>query len=424
MANEKQSYPPEDLAAITFSRYNDYVNPGFAALVKFLGLDAVEVSAQGCYVTASDGQRYLDCLGGPGVFTMGHRHPRVVEAVHKQLERMPLSSHTLLNPLQAELAERLADVTPGELQYSFLGNSGAEAVEGALKVARASSGRPKFVAAQGGFHGKTFGALSASGREAYRQPFYPLLPEFVHVPFGDEDALAQAVDQNTAAVILEPVQCEAGIIIPPEGYLQAARRICDGAEALLILDEIQTGLGRTGKMFACDWDNVCPDIMTLGKALGGGVMPVGVFIARPAIWEVFKENPLIHSSTFGGNPLACVAARTALEVIEEENLVERASERGAQLAAGVREVAADYPQMVTEVRDKGLLVGLEFTDSDIGGLIIAGLVQRQILTGFALNDPKVVRFEPPAIITADQIEHVVAALQEALEQTAELLQLQ
>lgn len=424
MTTELPKPAGQQLAALTFSQYERYVNPGYAALVKFMGLEGVEQSADGCYVTDSNGQRYLDCLGGPGVFTMGHRHPRIVEAVTRQLAKMPLSSHVLLNPRQAELAERLAAITPGELQYSFFGNSGAEAVEGALKLARAYAGKPKFVAAQGGFHGKTFGALSASGREVYKKPFYPLLPEFVHVPFGDEPALAEAVDEQTAAVILEPIQCEAGIIIPPEGYLVAARGICDAAGALLILDEIQTGLGRTGKMFASDWENVCPDIMTLGKALGGGVMPIGAFIARPPIWEIFRENPLVHSSTFGGNPLACAAALAALEVIEEEDLTEKAARRGGQLEEGIRQVAAQYGQMIVEVRAQGLLVGVEFTDSDIGGLVIAALAQRNILTGFALNEPKVIKFEPPATITAPQIDQVIAALHEALGQTATLLELQ
>ncbi len=420
MSTESPESAGEQLAVRTFSRYKNYVNPGYAALVKFMGLEAVELGAEGCHIISSDGKRYLDCLGGPGVFTMGHRHPHIVEAVSSQLTKMPLSSHVLLNPWQAELAERLAAVAPGELQYTFFGNSGAEAVEGALKIARAYTGKPKFVAAEGGFHGKTFGALSASGREVYKEPFYPLLPEFVHVPFGNEQALAEAVDEQTAAVILEPIQCEAGIIIPPEGYLTAARAVCDSAGVLLIVDEIQTGLGRTGKMFASDWESVCPDIMTLGKALGGGVIPIGAFIARPALWEVFRDNPLIHSSTFGGNPLACVAAIAALEVIEEEELADQAAERGEQLADGISQVAADY-DMVVEVRAKGLLVGMEFTDSDIGGLVIAGLAQQGILTGFALNDPKVIRFEPPVIITPQQVDQVITAVQQALEQTARLL---
>ncbi len=412
----------ENLAQMTFERYAEYVNPGMAALVRFMGFEVVEVEAEGCYVVDSEGRKFLDFLGGPGVFTMGHRHPKVVAAVRAQLEKMPLSSHVLLNPVQAELAERLAQITPGELRYTFFCNSGAEAVEGALKAARAFTGRPKFVAAEGGFHGKTFGALSASGRETYRKPFYPLLESFVHVPFGDAQALQAAVDEQTAAVILEPIQCEAGIRVPPEGYLRQVREICDAAGCLLILDEIQTGLARSGKMFCCQWEEVAPDIMTLGKALGGGVMPIGAFTARPQIWRIFEENPWVHSSTFGGNPLACSAALAALEVIEQEQLCQKAAARGAQLLEGVSALAAKYPGIIKDVRGRGLLVGVEFGDSDIGGLVITGLGQRGILAAYALNNPEVLRLEPPAVVSEGQIDECVQALDEAVAQTAELLE--
>jgi putrescine aminotransferase len=414
--------PHDELAALTFRRYEQYVNPGMAALVGFMGFETVEVAAEGCYVYGSDGRRFLDFLGGPGVFTMGHRHPRIVAAVQEQAARMPLGSHLLLNPVQAQLCERLAGLTPGALQYTFMCNSGAEAVEGALKVARAFTGRPGFVATTGAFHGKTFGALSASGRETYRKPFEPLLAGFTHVPFGDAEALAQAVGPDTAAVIIEPIQCEAGIRIPPDGYLRAAREACDSHGALLILDEVQTGLGRTGRMFACDWEGVAPDIMALGKALGGGVMPIGAFTARPEVWSIFEENPLLHSSTFGGNPLACAAALAALDVLEEEGLVERAAARGDQLLDGVAALALRFPGLIQDVRGRGLLVGVEFTDADVGGLVIAGLSQRDVLAAYALNNPEVLRLEPPAVISEAQIAQAVEALEGALSQTAALLE--
>ncbi len=412
---------PSGLSELTFARYERYLNPGMIALVRFMGLETAELEACGCYVTDADGNQYLDCLGGPGVFTMGHRHPKVIAALKAQVDLMPLSSHLLVNPVTAELAERVAEVTPGDLQCSFFCNSGAEAVEGALKAARMHTGRPGFVAAEGAFHGKTFGALSASGRDLYKRPFEPLLPGFTHVPFGDAEALAAAVDFQTAAVILEPIQCEAGIRIPPDGYLRAAREICDRAGALLILDEIQTGLGRTGKRWACDWEGVVPDIMTLGKALGGGAMPMGAFVARPAVWDIFHDNPYIHTSTFGGNPLACAAALAALEVVEEEGLAARAAERGAQLLAGACELGAAYPGLVQDVRGRGLLVGMAFADGDIGGLVIAGLMQQKVLAAYALNNPEVLRLEPPAVITAEEIARVIASLGTALAHTVELL---
>ncbi len=412
----------EDLGALTLRRYRKHLNPSLVALLEFMGLEAAEVSAEGCYVTASDGTRYLDCLGGPGVFTLGHRPAAVIAAVKRQLDAMPLSSHILPDPLLAELAERLAELTPGDLQYSFICNSGAEAVEGALKLARGATRRPHFVAAQGAFHGKTWGALSASGRGTYRAPFEPLLPGFTHVPFGDTQALAAAVNEQTAAVILEPIQCEAGIIIPPDGYLRAVREICDRAGALLILDEIQTGLGRTGKWLACDWEGVCPDILTLGKALGGGVMPIGAIVARPPVWEVFADNPYIHTSTFGGNPLACAAALAALEALQTEQVTEKCAARGERLLAGCRALGEAYPALITDVRGRGLLVAIQFADSDIGGLVIGGLLQSGLLAAFALNAPETLRLEPPAIITEAEVDRVLAALEEALAMTAVLLE--
>ena len=405
----------------TFDRYVQYVNAGMATVIKFMGYESAEYRSSGCTVWGSDGVAYLDLFGGPGVFTMGHSHPKIVAALHAQLDRMPLSSHMLLSPGLAEVSERLAQITPGELQYSFFCNSGAEAVEGALKAARFHTKRPNFVCAQGAFHGKTFGALSASGRDVYKDPFQPLLDGFTHVPFGDAAALEAAVNSDTAAVLLEPIQCEAGIRIPPDGYLKAAREICDKNGALLILDEIQTGLGRTGKMFACDWDGVAPDIMTLGKALGGGVMPVAAFIATPPIWAMFDENPYLHTSTFGGNPLACAAASAALAIIEEEGIVEKCAVRGAQLLAGVRKVAESFPGTIKDVRGRGLLVGIEYANGEVGELTIANLAQRKVLAAYALNNPSVLRLEPPAVITEEEIEQGCAKLHEAIEATLTLL---
>ncbi|MEN6644254.1 MAG: aminotransferase class III-fold pyridoxal phosphate-dependent enzyme [Armatimonadia bacterium] len=412
-----------DLFNLTYDRYNRHVNPGIATIVKFMGFETVEWTAEGCYVYGPEGEKYLDCLGGPGVFTFGHRHPKIVAAVKHQLDEMPLSSHLLLDPVLAEAAEAVAEITPGDLNYVFFCNSGAEAIEGALKIARMHTARPHFVCAQGAFHGKTFGALSASGRDVYKTPFQPLLEGFSHVPFGDAEAIRAAVTDKTAAVLLEPVQCEAGIIVPPPGYLREVREICDQAGALLILDEIQTGFGRTGKLWACDHDGVTPDMMTLGKALGGGVMPVGAFVARPEIWKVFHDNPYIHTSTFGGNPLACRAALAAIEVLREQNTVQLCADRGAELLAGITGVAAEFPQLIQEVRGQGLLVGAQFADADIGNMVIAGLAQQHILTAFSLNRPEVIRLEPPAVITSDEISTVVAAFRQAVAESGQLLSL-
>jgi putrescine aminotransferase len=264
--------------------------------------------------------------------------------------------------------------------------------------------------------------LSASGREIYRKPFEPLLPGFSHVPFGDTEAMRRAVTGETAAVILEPIQGEAGVIIPPDDYLPAVREICDAAGALLILDEVQTGLGRTGALFACQHYGVTPDIMTLAKALGGGVIPVGAFIARPELWEVFRDNPLLHSSTFGGNPLACAAGVAAIDAIIEENLPQRAAELGARALARLGRLRQQFPEAIFEVRGRGLLIGVEFGHEDIAGLVIAGLAQRRIIAAYTLNNPRVIRLEPPLVIEEELLDRVLTALSESVQHTMDLLQ--
>jgi len=394
-------------------KFAQHVNPSLARLIKFMGLESVESHAQGCIVFDYDGNDYLDCLGGFGVFSLGHRPPKVVQAVQDQLSRMPLSSKLLFNAPQAELATLLAAVSPPGLQYAFFCNSGAEAVEGALKLARAATGRAEFISAEGAFHGKTLGALSVSGREIYKAPFTPLLPNCRQIPFGDSAALSNAVSEKTAAVILEPIQGEAGMIVPPDGYLQDARDSCDRVGACLILDEVQSGLARTGALFACNHEGVAPDIMTLGKALGGGVMPIGAILGTTAVWELFEQNPMIHSTTFGGNPLACRAGLAAVGQIVDEDLSTQAANKGDALMKALRELQQAHSDWLVDVRGKGLMIGMEFADPDLAGLFIAGLLQQRILAAYTLNTPRVVRLTPPLIIGDAEIRRLLSGLQEA-----------
>jgi putrescine aminotransferase len=400
----------------------DYVNPGLARLLQFGGFGDVEVSAQGCTVTTMSGATYLDFVGGFGVFSLGHRHPRVVEAVHRQLDRMPLGTRTFFNAPQARLAQRLAEIAPGSLQYSFFSNSGTEAVEAAIKIARIATGRTDFVSAVGAFHGKSMGSLAATGRENYRKPFEPMVPGYVHVPFGDLGAAAAAVTDKTAAIIIEPIQGEGGIHTAPPGYLAGLRALCDERKLLLIADEVQTGMGRTGRMFAVDHDGVAPDIMTLAKALGGGVMPIGVTMATAAIWErAFGDNPLIHTSTFGGNPLACAAALAAIDATLDEDLCSRATVRGEQLTTGLRAVQADLPDALAAVRGRGLMVGVEFHVKDVAELTINGMARRGVIAAYTLNNPRVIRFEPPLIVSESEVAVAVAAFRESVGEAVAML---
>ena len=418
-------YTPQQVEAATqdvIEKYQKFVNPTQVALLKVGGFDHIEHRADGVTLTDLEGNTYIDCLGGYGIFSLGHRHPRVVEAVKRQLDLIPLGSKTFLNKPLADLSAKLAELSPGDLQYSFISNSGAEAAEAALKIARMASGKTDFISTEGAYHGKTMGALAVTGRKVYREPFEPMLPGGCFVPFNDADAIEAAITEKTAAVILEPVQGEGGIQVPSPDYFPRVREICDRHGVLLIADEVQTGLGRTGKMFAMNHWDVAPDIMTLAKALGGGVMPIGATLATPDIWnKVFHENPFIHTTTFGGGEMACAAALAALEVTVEEGLPARAAENGAYFLRGLKRIQAEHPNILKEARGLGLMLGVEFTDSDIGKLVIGTMVHRGVIAAYTLNNAKVVRFEPPLIITRAQIDQVLGVFAAGVQDAIDLL---
>jgi putrescine aminotransferase len=400
--------------------YQQHVNAGFFGLISFMGLDVSEIEAQGWLVHAADGREFIDCLGGYGAYNFGHRHPRIVAAVHEQLDRMPMSSKILLNPQLAALAHELSELAPGDLRFAFISNSGTEAVEAALKLARLSTGKPGIISARNAFHGKTLGSLSSTHREAYQAPFRPLIQFFGQAPYGDIEALEQVLDEHTAAVILEPVQGEGGIIVPPAGYLPAVRELTRRKGVLLIADEVQTGMGRTGRNFACEHEGVEPDIMVLAKSLGGGVMPIGATLGTPAVWKLFEEQPLVHTSTFGGNELACAAARAALSVLVEEQLAQRATATGAHFFTGLKALHSDYPELIADVRGAGLMLGIEMTSSDASELFIANVIEQRVLIAFALNQPGVIRIEPPLIMPLDVVDDVLGRLRLALTMTRDM----
>ncbi len=414
---------PDAITADVARKYQDYVNPTALNLLRLAGFDRVEHSGSGAIISDIEGNDYIDCLGGYGVFSLGHANEEIVDAVYAQLRQLPLSSKTFLNKPLADLAEQLALLTPGDLQYSFFCNSGAEAVEGALKFARMATGRPAFISTHGSYHGKTLGALSASGRDKYKDPFRPLLETFHFVPFGDIAALEATIDDSIAAVILEPIQGENGIFVAPDGYIQAVRKLCDQHGALLILDEVQTGLGRTGRLFACEHSGVTPDILTLAKSLGGGVMPIGAIVGTKAVWDkVFTVNPYLHTSTFGGNQAACTAALKTLEIIQRDGLVARAEVAGERLMSGLTGVKADFPGILVDVRGRGLMIGVEFADADVGKLVIGSLVKGGVVAAYTLNNPEVMRFEPPLIITDEQIDRVVSVFRDAVLEIQQMLE--
>ena len=370
-----------------------------------------------------NGRHYIDCLGGFGIFNVGHRHPKVVAAVQNQLRRQPLHSQDLLDPLRAMLAKALAMLTPDGLDFSFFCNSGTEAVEGALKLARAYDPlKQTIVAATNGFHGKSYGSLSASAKAEFRRPFGPMLPNIEHVPFNDLPALrdmmtsCKAVGEDVGAVLLEPIQGEGGVNIPDDDYLPGVRALCDEFGSLLILDEVQTGMGRTGKMFCCEHYGVAPDLICLAKAFGGGVMPAGAVVGRRDIFSRLFDNPFLHTSTFGGNPLACAAALATINVLIEERLPERAAVMGERMLGGIRRAVEGHDDLVVGVRGKGLLMALEFRDHETGFELGKRMLDRGVLVSGTLVNARVIRVEPPLTITEEEADYVCQALAESLDE--------
>jgi putrescine aminotransferase len=412
---------PDALYADVLGKYSRHLNPYLTKLQAFAGF-GVETFAEGCYIYDHEGKKFLDCLGGYGTFAVGHRHPKVVEAVKKQLDQIALSGKAFFTKPAADLAERLASIAPERLEFCFFCNSGTEAVEAALKFAKAATGRSKMVSTVGSYHGKSQGSLSVSGRDKYRKPFEPLIPGAVFVPFGDAAAAIAEIDDKTAAFIIEPIQGEGGIIVPPDGYLTEIRRACDKHGALLIADEVQTGFGRTGRMFGVEHDGVRPDLMTLAKSLSGGIVPLGCCMGTEEIWtEVYSHNPMAHTSTFGGNALACAAGLATLDVLREEDLVSRSKSMGDVMLAGMKEMQCRHSDLVGEVRGRGLMVGVEFTMDEVGELTVAQMMKRGMCVAYALNNPRVLRFEPPLIITEQEVQFAVGTLEAALVETKELL---
>ncbi|CAF0754982.1 unnamed protein product [Didymodactylos carnosus] len=407
----------------TVKNFTDYVNPGFLSYRKSFSPDyaAVEWSDSGNTFTCVKGLEYIDCLGGYGIYNCGHRHPKIMEAVINQLNRQALHSQELLDPLRGYLAKILADLTPGSLKYAFFTNSGTESVEGAMKIAMLATQRRTFIAACGGFHGKSLGSLSATSKAAFRKPFLSSLHNVRHVPFNDIDVLektlwaCQFTGDDVAAVLLEPILGEGGIIVPSDDYFPAVRRLCTKYGALLIVDEVQTGMGRTGKMFCIEHWGVEPDLLCLGKAFGGGILPAGCFIGTEKLWQHLFANPFLHTTTFGGNPLACAAAIATINVILEEKLIDRARIMGDLLLSKLKAVIKPYqPDLAVDARGKGLMLALEFIDSDTGFKVAKGLFKEKILVAGTLQNAKTFRIEPPLTIKMDEIEKVISALERVL----------
>lgn len=436
---------PQQLAARAARLHARYVNPVLASLGAGSGFVKTFVRGKGTQLWDAGGDSYLDFVAGFGSLNVGHNHPAVVEAIGAAMQHAaPGFAQSAVNPYAAALAEELVTIAPPGMEMVFFANSGSEAVEAALKLARRVTGRDGLLYCEGSFHGKTFGSLSVTGNPEYQQSFGPLLPGCRSVPYGDLQLLARALDERRfAAFVVEPIQAEGGMIVPPEDYLIQAQRLCRRTETLLVVDEVQTGLGRTGAMFAVDELGVEPDLMTLAKSLGGGLMPIAAMLARRELWMKAYgtvQSFALHTSTFGGGSLACAAGLATLEVLQDEALAANAAARGYQLLQGLGHLCEKYDALIS-VRGRGLLMGLEFRRTpdqirthlkqvDPAGFdrymvpnleamlegvtalyaMITLLQEHRIYTQATRSNPRVVRVEPPLTISAGEVDRFLAAV--------------
>lgn len=431
---KKDKFDSETIKKITddtLEGFDNYVSPGWLKYRKSVSTDAavLEWHDEGSIDYGLNDEEFIDFLGGFGIYTFGHRNQEILETVEAQLKHQALHSQELLDPLRSYLAKAVAEITPGDLQYSFFTNGGAEAVEMSLKLARIATGGRWYISTVGAFHGKSMGAISVGGKGSYREPYLPMIQQVQHVEYGNAEDMRKAianlqeVGEKVAGIILEPVQGEAGIKLPPEGYLQEVRKIADEFGVALIFDEIQTGMGRTGKIWASEWSGVTPDIMTFGKSFGGGIMPITGIVFTKKMWvQQLIDNPwLLGSPTFGGNPLACSAALAAIRYMIKYDIPQQAFEKGEYLIPKLKEYAKKYPQLIQEVRGIGLMIGIEFNTTDIGYAVSKGLFSRGVMTAGTLVNAKTVRMEPPAIVTYEQIDTVLKRFGETLEEISKSL---
>ena len=415
---EPQELHSEDAADAfrrdVIQRHRKHVNKGMGRLADLMGTH-VETKSAGNYVWDERGEKYLDC-GGYGVFTLGHCHPAIVKAVTEQLGRLPLSTRSLVNPEVAAAAEALSATAPEGLDYVYFGSSGTEATEAAIKLA-CLNGKTSLISTNGGYHGKTLGALSVTGRLTYREPFAPLLAPVDFVNFGDADQLEAALMRagSKGCVILEPVQAEGGVIIPPAGYLREVERLCRHYGAFLILDEIQTGLARLGTWWGMDHESIVPDLMLVGKALGGGVVPVSAMVASTSAFEKLNQSPILHTSTFSGSPLATAAVRATVETMKAENVVPQAHALGETLFSQMGFFrSAKYSRLIRELRGRGILIGIEFEADFLAGDFMIEMLKKNVVVSYSLNAHRVVRLTPSAFLSEADVKWLVAAAQDSI----------
>jgi acetylornithine/succinyldiaminopimelate/putrescine aminotransferase len=398
----------------TYTAYSDHVSSGKVRFFNSAGLDFIPGKREGVYLWDVDGEkRLINCHCNGGVFNLGHRHPAIVASLQRALDELDIGNHHLISEHRALLAQKLSDLAPGELPFTVFGVGGGEAIDLAIKVARGYTRRAKIISAVGGYHGHT-GLALAAGDEKWYAPFGPPAPGFVQVPFNDISALAAAMDDDTAAVILETVPATYGILIPEEEYLTQVQVLCQRHGALLIADEVQSGLGRTGVLWAVQHFDVKPDILVTGKGLSGGLYPISATCFRAELEEVFHPDPFIHISTFGGSEIGCHVALKVLEISADPEFLVHVQQMAAHFAAGFEELYEKYPGLLVRLRQLGLMMGIEMVNEHCGPLFSRAAFDAGLLSVYSANDPRVAQFLPPLIVSAADADEILLRVDHAL----------
>ncbi len=408
--------------AAVFSAFSRYVSSGKARFFQENGIDFVFGRREGPYVWDLDGGRQLiDCHCNGGVYNLGHRNQEIIRTLEEALQSLDIGNHHFVSKARSQLAEKLAAVTPGELQYTVFGVSGGEAIDTAIKVARRATGRRRILSAQGGYHGHT-GFAVAAGAPKFSRPFLADSPEFSHVPFNDAEALAAALEADVAAVLLETVPATLGMPIPSPDYFATVKKLCEKNGSLLIIDEVQTGLGRTGRMWGIEHFGVAPDILVTGKGLSGGIYPITATVLRRDLESVFHEDPFAHISTFGGAEPGCLVAMKVLELTHRPQFLQQVETVAQIFHHGLKELRQRAAPLLQEVRQLGLMIGLKTADERLGPLMTRACFESGLLCIFAGNDPSVVQFLPPLIIEPALAEEILARLGAAFQRAAQWIE--
>jgi putrescine aminotransferase len=405
----------------TIQYWKDHINEGFLAYRKSVAngqayafLDWADPYQGSSWFIDHRGQKYLDLLGGYGIYNVGRRHPKIIEAVQTQLSKQALHSQELLDPLRSYCAHLLSMIAPRDhkrvLRKCFFTNSGTESVEACLKLSFLHTGRKKVLAVINAFHGKTLGSLACTYKETFRGPFKNVLYHTTHIPLNDIPTLEKVFEESGkdfACFMMEPIQGEGGIYVSQKAYLQRARELCDQYGVVLVFDEVQSGMGRTGKWWSCQHFDVCPDLMAIGKAFGGGIMPVGACIGTDEVWQKYVEQPFVLTTTFGGNPLALSASIATINVILEENIISETAVKGELFMLGLKRISEKYPKILKDVRGIGMMIGIEFGENRFGVEFSKEMFSNHVLVAGTLANAQTIRVEPALTITVDEIMYVL-----------------